>query len=220
MKTATIPLWVISLLCLTGTQLLHAQTDRLALAPKAGTLGLGADLIVQVNPEVNTRLGINAFSTKFDLEFSDIDYQADFDLLSYSALVDWYMFQNAFRVSGGILYNESEADFKADAAATYQIGSTSYTAAQVGSLRANLDYDQEIAPYLGVGWGNPFDTEKRYGLMCDFGVVYTDTPTVTLSDTGGGVSAADLAGEQDKIQDDLDKIKFYPVISVSLWIRF
>lgn len=220
MKTTLVFLLPISGLFSLMTPSAFAQTDRLAVAPKAGTLGLGTDLIVQVTPELHTRLGINALDAEFDLEFSDIDYKANFDLLSYSAMVDWHLFKNPFRVSGGVLFNESEADFKADTANNYQIGNNSYTANDVGTLRADLDYDQQIAPYLGIGWGNPFDQEKRVGLMCDFGVVYTDTPNVTLTHTNGGVSSGDLRSEEDKIRDDLDKIKFYPVLSVSVYIRF
>jgi hypothetical protein len=197
-----------------------SQSDWLAVAPKTSTLGLGADLVIQVTPGFNTRLGLNGISTKLDLNFSDVDYEVDFDMESYSAILDWYPNETPFRVSAGLLYNNNKADFEADRESTYKLGDNFYSTASVGKLTATVRYGEELAPYIGIGWGNPFDTDKRIGWMCDFGLAYTGSPRIRLNSTGGGVTGADLAKEEQDIQNDLDKLKFFPVLSLSLFIKF
>ena len=222
MKTHARACWLA--LCLMAVPVYAQEEDWLAVAPKAGTLGLGGDLIVRLSPEFNTRLGINALGTDLDLSFSGIDYKVGLDFLSASAILDWHLFDNGFRVSAGVLYNQNEADFDAKWRNSYNIGNATYQSDDVGNLTGDFSYDQKFAPYVGIGWGNAFDSDKRYGLMCDFGVVYTGNPDIALRSTGPLASdatfQADLAREADKIEHDLNALKFYPVIAVSLFYRF
>jgi len=54
----------------------------------------------------------------------------------------------------------------------------------------------------------------------DLGVFYQGSPEVTLTQSSGAVSAADLAQEEKNLEDDLAVFKFYPVVTFGLFYRF
>ena len=112
----------------------------------------------------------------------------------------------------------NEIDLDARPTKSEQIGDTIYTPAQIGTLSGSVDIDG-LAPYVGIGWGNPLTHNQRWGFTCDFGVAFTDSPDVALTSTGV-VSQVDLSREINEIEDDLDSLKFYPVISMGLFYRF
>jgi hypothetical protein len=81
-----------------------------------------------------------------------------------------------------------------------------------------------MAPYIGIGWGNLIGRGRRWGFYTDLGVAFADSPDVVLRANGTMAAdptfQADLAKEARDIQDDLDDLEVYPVISVGLYFRF
>ncbi|MFH1768515.1 MAG: hypothetical protein ABH858_05090 [Candidatus Omnitrophota bacterium] len=202
---------------------LKAQEDKFALSAKAGTLGLGMEGTGRINDNLNYRLGVNAFQYDYDGTESDIKYDFDLELLSFSALVDWFPFNNAFRLTAGALANENQLDLKAETTASYQIGNVTYTAAQVGTLNGSLDFDA-ICPYAGIGWGNPFGKDGGWSFAIDLGVMYQGSPDITLR-TNGTLSAnaaflTELRREENNLESDIEEFEFYPVISLAVTYRF
>jgi len=200
-----------------------ADSGGLAIAGKASTLGLGGELTTGITPNVNARVGINALDVDFDEEFDDIEYDAGVDFSSVSALVDWHIFNDNFRISGGVISMDHKIDIDATPTGPEDIGGVPYNAAEIGTLSGDIEVD-DLAPYVGIGWGDPMDPGKRWGFYCDFGVAFTNAPDVDLS--ANGTKAADpafqanLAKERKDIEDDVDIIKFYPVLSIGLYYRF
>jgi len=199
------------------------DTGRLAIGAKTGTLGLGGEVMVNVMPDVNLRLGIGTFSFSHDEEYSDVDYDFDLDLLTYPITLDWYPFGGSFHISAGVVFNDTDISLDSSYSGSLEIGGNTYTAAEIGVLSGDLDLNG-IAPYVGLGWGNPFDKEKRWGFVTDLGVAFIDSPDVDLSGTGtlSGNAAflADLAIETADLEDDLEGFAIYPVFSASLYFRF
>ena len=194
----------------------------LAIAGKAGTLGLGGELTTAVASNINARVGFNAVDLSFEAEAADIDYDYGLDFHSYSALVDWFVINSPFRITGGIISVDHQVDLRARGAAGEQqeIGDGTYDWANVGTLSGEAEVDC-IAPYIGIGWGNILDTNRRWGFYGDAGIAFTRSPDVTLSATGTAPGlAADLERERRDIEDDLEHYKFYPVLSVGLFFRF
>ena len=193
---------------------------KFALLAKSGTLGLGGEFTAAVVPKVNARVGINTFNYDYDGELEDIDYELGFDFFSITGLVDWYVFDGSFRLSGGVLSMDHKVNLDARPIEEQEIGETTYTPAEIGTLSGCLEIDQ-IAPYVGIGWGNPLTHSKRWGFTCDFGVAFISTPDVSLSATGPAASlAGDLSKETADIEDELEPFKYYPVIAVSFFYRF
>lgn len=200
-----------------------ADPGGLAIAGRTGTLGFGGDLMVNVLPDVNLRLGIGTCGFSHDGEFSDVDYDFDLDLLTYPVTLDWYPFDDCFHLSGGVIFNETEMNLDSTYSGSVIIGDNIYTPTEVGVLSGHLGFN-DVAPYVGLGWGNAFGQDQRWGLVTDFGVAFIGSPTVTLSATGTLASTPgfllDLAKEAANVQDDVDVLRVYPVFSANLFFRF
>lgn len=173
---------------------------------------------------LNVRGGVNALNVNFDATLGDIPYKTELDLLSYSLLMDWHVFGGSFRVSGGALVNQNEATLVCRPSGSIVIGGTSYPVDDVGTLTSRATYAQQLVPYLGIGWGNALASKGRFGLLFDLGAVYTGSPRITLAADGPMASdpavQQSVAQEQRDIQSQVDRYKFYPVVSLSLYFRF
>jgi hypothetical protein len=218
MKLNAIMLLILSILLSCGAGC--TDSGRYAVSLKTSTLGLGGEFTTAVAPKVNARVGINTLNFDYDGELEDIDYDLGFDFFSVTGLVDWYVFDGSFRLSGGVLSMDHKVNLDAIPTEEQEIGNTTYTPAEIGTLSGCLEIDQ-IAPYVGIGWGNPLTSSRRWGFTCDFGVAFISTPDVSLSATGPVAGLAeDLIKEQYDIEDDLEPFKYYPVIAVSFFYRF
>lgn len=145
------------------------------------------------------------------------------ELLNPLVMVDWYPFDGAFRVSGGILFNNSEIDLRSRPDEPMEIGNFTYEPDEIGVLRGTIDFDG-VAPYVGIGWGNALDRSKRWGLITDLGIAFIGSPDVDLSANGtlanNAAFQAELAAEEQELQDDVDSFTIYPVLSISLYYLF
>jgi hypothetical protein len=209
--------YVIGLYALSSLTLAEAAGG-LALTAKAGTLGLGLEASTSLLEGFNARLGYNAFSYETDQTIDDIKYDVDIDLQSLSLLLDWHPLRGGFRVSAGVLANGNDGKGSAPVG-NYTIGDIPFT--NVG-LDANVDF-KSAAPYLGIGWGNAVASEKGWGFNVDLGVMFQGSPEISLLPTGpnaGLVPESELIKEQQKVQDDADYFKYYPVLSVGVSYRF
>jgi hypothetical protein len=196
----------------------------LALSTKAGTLGFGLEGIARINSRLNAKVGANGFQFGYDTTESGIEYDLDFELLSFTALLDWFPFAvGGFRITGGLLANQNNVDLEAKLAGTYEIGDNTYTAAEVGTLKGELDFE-EVAPYVGIGWGNPFHEEGDWSVAVDLGVVFQGAPNINLSVDGTLANDAgfliNLTREEENLENALNEFEFYPVVSLGFAYRF
>jgi hypothetical protein len=201
------------------------DTGRYTISGKGSTLGLGGEFTTAIKPDINARVGYNMLDIDFDdEEVEDVEYDIGIDFSSFTALADWYIFNDSFRLSGGIVSMDHEVDLDARPTKPIEIGDVEYSPAEVGSLYGNVEID-DVAPYIGIGWGNPLTSSRRWGFTTDFGVIFSDTPDVTLNARGGTLSGdpaflAELEKERKDIEDFFDDLKIYPVIAVSFFYRF
>lgn len=200
-----------------------ADSGGLAVAGKVGTLGLGGELTTAVTSDINTRVGYNRMDFDFDGDLADIDYDFELDFHSFSALVDWFVFDGPIRVTGGIISMDHKLHLEASGASgeLEGIGDGTYDWADIGILSGTAEVDG-VAPYFGIGFGkNILDKDQRWGFYGDAGIAFTSSPGVTLASTGSVPGLADdLAKESKNIEDDLEFFRYYPVFSVGLFIRF
>ncbi len=211
------------LLLLTATPGL-SDPGGLALGLKAGTLGGGLEGTAGLLPRINLRAGANTFRFNFDTSSRDNEYRMKTRLLSFPIVLDWHPFKtSAFRVSSGMLLNYNEADARGTTQDSITIGSTTYTADQVGKLTGKVDFNK-IAPYAGIGWGNALGKTGRWSLSCDIGVVFQGKARVDMFASGPIASdpnfQADLEREKRDLKERLDDYKYYPVIALGINYRF
>ncbi len=192
---------------------------------KVGSLGAGAELSFGRSDYFSARIGLNAFTYNYNHTSSTVNYDFKLQLQTISALADWYPFAGRFRTSAGLMYDNNKATLGGNpTGGTYTLNGTTYSAAQVASLQGTMAFNK-VAPYLGIGWGNPVSKNKGWGLVSDVGVMFQGKPTTTLTATCAAAIAtsptctqlqADTAAENAKLQDDVKNFRWWPVVSVGI----
>ena len=83
-------------------------------------------------------------------------------------LADIYPFpSSAFHLTAGLYINNNTLEGKGTTSGNYDIGNTTYSGAQVGTLTADVEVG-DFSPYLGLGWDTTLDIPNA-------SIVYKDT---------------------------------------------
>ena len=161
---------------------LAAPATATQVSVRAGTLGIGAEVGVEISRRFGARLGVNAFEREERRTIDEIEYEADVRLRNGVLLLDFLPNAGAFRLSAGALFNDNGADGVARLApgSSYEIGDVDYLGALIGQVDGELSFDP-IAPYLGFGWGARSGASgRRWSFVADLGAVYQGEPEVEL----------------------------------------
>ncbi len=216
---------------------LYAQdSSDIALTAKFGTLGFGVDTTLGLSEDVNLRLNLNKGKVTVD----DVDnkkYISDggVDLFTAGVIADYHPYHNGFRASAGLYYNANKIDVTDNIPQdNVLIGKKRYDFTKDTKTHLEVTPNQ-LAPYLGIGWGNAISKGSPWNISVDVGVLYQGKPDVTLSmsgtardhDTGKNVNLDtnnifknNVAKEKSKIQSDTDGLAFYPVLTLGVSYRF
>ncbi len=191
---------------------------------KTSALGAGVELENSFTDSIGARIGANYFSYDYDGEEDDIDYEFDVTLMSALAAIDWHPFKGKFRISAGAIYNGNEVEGTAKSSATYVVGDATYNASQVGTFKAEIEYN-DFAPFLGFGWDTTYGKKKSgFGFLFEVGAIYQGSPDIDLSANGSlsnnATFQSNLQKEEDNLQDDLDDYKVYPFVTIGIIYRF
>ena len=189
------------------------------MTARIGTLGYGAEFDFSKSDRFSARVGINAYTYKHNANVGSVNYDLDLQMQTASILADWYPFSGRFRASAGMFYNNNKLDLSGvPTGGNYIINGNAYTSAQISSLEAAMTFNQ-VAPYFGIGWGNPVAKDKGWGLNSDIGVLFQGKPKIALTvacATSCPSLPTDAAAENAQLQDDLSHFKFWPVISFGI----
>ncbi|HKJ75725.1 MAG TPA: hypothetical protein VKA64_00820 [Gammaproteobacteria bacterium] len=198
-----------------------------AAGARVSTLGLGVEVVKGFTPKWNARVGFNTYSYDDDRTENGIDYDAELDLQSVNAFLDFHPMENPFRLSIGYLFSSNELDMEANGdGSNVDIGNA--TVPLAASDQLNGDVDLGSGGYIGIGWGDT-GLQKGWSVSAEAGVVFQGTPDVDLSAsqslrtkiTNAGLDAdAELQREEDELEDDLDEFDRYPVIAVGVTYGF
>ncbi|MBT3665947.1 MAG: hypothetical protein HN548_00580 [Opitutae bacterium] len=190
------------------------------IAPRISTLGAGLEVAKGFTPNFGVRAGFNYFSYAYDAKESDVSYDFELELKSFAMFADWHPFKGAFRLSGGLLINGNGLTGNAKPTAPVDIGGTDYS---LDSINLDISYNT-IAPYVGLGWDTTFGDDDNWGFAFDLGLIYSGSAEAALSVSGPGkvaaIGAGDVKKEQDELQNDLDSLKWWPVVSAGLVYQF
>jgi len=202
----------------------QAGTGGVSTGVKAGTLGAGLEVGVGLNEWCGLRLGANALQFSMNETIDNIDYDADLRLQNISALLDVYPFQGIFRLTGGILYNGNEFDLEGSSTIPAVINGNPYTPEQLGVIKGTAEFNT-WAPYLGLGWNSRPEQQAGWGVAFDMGILFQGSPKVSSLTATGAMAGdpqlvADLEQERGKVQEELDKFQYYPVVSFMVHYNF
>jgi hypothetical protein len=209
---------LMTLLALSG----NATADtNLWLGVKAGTLGVGLEGIWRPIEWVDLRVGGSVYDYEESGGQAGIDYDATLALQTYYATANFRFPLSPFRITAGIFSNSNEIKMASIDSPTINVGGTSYTATEVGTLTSTTSWDS-TSPYLGAGFD--FELLGKVGLTFDFGVLWQGDPKVSLNSDGSlsGVQSFldDLETERSELEDEVDILKAYPVLALGFNFNF
>jgi hypothetical protein len=205
-----------------------------AVVPEISTLGLGGSVVRKIIPEFNARVGVNAFGLGFDIEDTDATYEADLNLFNVSTLVDYHPIKSSgLRLSGGLIFGDNTVEGTATPTLeggeeTITIGDETFNVNELVSVDADFDVTNSVSPYLGLGWGNPVSGNKGLGFWANLGVVFGGSPEVNItpntaedipSEVEQEINEA-VARETEELEEDIDFISVYPVVSLGISYQF
>lgn len=205
---------MILLLALAGLSS-RAQAADLAVGAKVGTLGLGLEATVNLVPMVaNIRLQGNLFNYNTTITETNVTYDGQLKLGSVGLLADIYPFASKFRITGGLYYNGNKLELNSQQAGVVVVGGNAYLNP---NIRTTIDFNQ-VAPYIGIGWGDAISSGSPFGFSFELGALYQGTPNSTV--IAPGIAPADIAAEKRKLDDSLSRFTWYPVVAVGVNWRF
>lgn len=213
----------LAVLTLAGAATAGAAQAQIAVGGSIGSAGASAEAQLKVAPGVNIRGGYNFLQYGAGDTYDGVAYDGDLDLTTLGAFVDVHPFGNSFFITGGAYFGEKTLDLLATPTQNVQIGSQTYTPAQVGTLGLAADLE-DTAPFIGLGWDTTFEN-PGIGFKFLAGAMFTGTPQVNLTATGGTLSndtnfQTQLAQEEQNLQDEINDYEIYPVVQLGVTLGF
>jgi hypothetical protein len=189
-------------------------------------LGPGVDLTIGLPGPFNLRINGN-YMPKYKIfseSVSGIDYDFNAEFQSLGALLDFHPFGGGFRLSAGVMWLDN--DLKIHGSPTsdrvYTINGHNYTGSQLGNIDGEATFNR-AGPYVGLGWGNAVGKDGRWHLCVDVGVVYQGNTDASLSASNpfNNVQlAADINHEKNRLEDEADSLRWFPVVALGISYAF
>lgn len=189
----------------------------LALAARAGTLGLGGEAALGLGSRIVVRGGYGVMPFEYEGTFQGETYTVALPKSYASAGVDFYPFGSGVRLMGGFLLRSGDVELSATFSGSRRIGDKDYNAS--GKLAATV-VQEKTTPFVGIGFGK--HTAGGFGLFLDLGVALLGEPSDVKLVASGPVAALpgiqqDLAKEETKIENDFGTfLQYWPILSVGL----
>jgi hypothetical protein len=194
-----------------------------------GTLGAGAGATIALTGSTSARLAVAGWTFKRDVSESGVDYHAKLKLLNAPMLLDWHPGGGWFRMSGGIVLNDDKATLDAvpSSSATFTFNGNQHAASEVGSATGSVKFNS-VAPYAGIGFGNPVGKTAGWSFSTDLGVMYLGKPKASLTvNCSASLTASQCASlqsdanaEADQLNDAIKKYRWYPVVQFHIGRKF
>lgn len=198
---------------------------------EVGTTGYGGAVSYNVNPYVGLTAGYNGgdISWTDNVKVDGTEYDLDMDNNTAYLNAEIRPWANWFYMAAGTAYIDNDYDLqkRIGAGDTLSINGDNYqlaTGTGEGGIRGKMNYKNNIAPYLGLGF-SPSITD-RFGVFGEIGAYYVGNPEVNLDQynlapVAGNPVLAETA--KNRLERDIrndDKYKWLPVAKLGLSLRF
>lgn len=167
----------IVLACLILVSPALATAMDISASVQAGSKGIGLHLYTPLHPNMTLRVGPNFYNDIYNSRTSYTEYDAHLRLRTIDALLDWHPFAGGFRVTSGIVVNNTtiRLDARPDASGSITIGNRTYSISDIGAVNGEI-YFRRYAPYLGIGWGQAgANTRRGWHFQGDLGIIFPGT---------------------------------------------
>jgi hypothetical protein len=191
----------------------------LSIGVKAGTQGVGGEVVFQVNPGIHLRLGGSYFKYVQDLNQLEEQVQGEaFAKVGGVSLLANFHIGRPFFISVGAIYNFLEADAFGLLSEAQTINGVEYLPDEIGTLELNFKPGLVITPYAGVGFGRAIAANGKVSFAFELGVVYLDSPKVMLNTTGM-IKPTSNEAQQKQLAENVAWMNMYPAINFQLSYR-
>lgn len=196
----------------------------IGVGARVSTMGISYEAFFPLTDYLVLRGGISQYDGDYDTEEDGIDYQFDAEYDSKHLYLDIHPFTGKFRITAGIIDNDTRYVGRATLANSYDIGGQTYTPAEVGTLHSVFGWADK-GTYVGIGWGAAPRSGSGFGFSVDIGVLMQDAPDAILFAEGGTLAADpafqdDIAAEEQTLREELSDFDTYPVISLGISYSF
>ena len=238
-------LLLLSLLLVATDGPAHAREGYgISVGPHISTLGYGGHGKLKLSPYLAVNIEGNMFNVNFDKSLRNSSYKFDWHMTNIGLNVEVHPFKNAFFIGGGYFWNNSKLNLRLSSTRdvtipvtiteeitvegeTFQISfeeEVTFTAEEIGSVNGTIEY-AKFLPFLGIGYDSAFNRPNdNLTFYFRAGVLFTGTPTVTLTADGSVADdpdvQAELSREEQSVEDVLGEFGLYPVITVGLRYKF
>lgn len=197
----------------------HAEPEY--IGARASTLGLGIEYVHKFTPHISGRVVLNSLNHDEDFESDDLTYTGELELGSAGGQIDFRFAEDSpFFLTAGLYANNNEVRAFADPSQQVDIGGSPFTPEQIGVLHANADFN-DTAPYLGLGWRW---SVGHVGISLEAGAYFQGEPKVTITSTGTLANdptyQAALENERKSLEEDMEFLGTYPVVSLGIGYKF
>lgn len=202
------------------------------VAATIGLSGVGADLAVGFN----NYFGVRATAAGIDISHNgdygtSVSWEAKLKLFQAGLLLDAFPFAGGFHLTAGMVRDGNKISLNGQpSGTTFTFNGNVYPSSAIVSPTADVDWTKTV-PYVGLGWGN-LGGSAGFHLTTDLGVLITGSPRASISvgcnpagipsgsTIGCGTLAGDVAAEQVKLQNDVNKINVWPVFRIGIGYAF
>ena len=215
------------------------SSSKIGIGVKFSTLGAGIEVATPLAGKLNLRGGFNIFRYSRAITNNGIVYDGNLHFQSAEAHLDWFPF-GGFHVSPGLLFyngNAVTATAAVPGGQSFTLGGTQYLSDPAVPVTGtgNLDF-VKVAPSIMVGIGNLIPRNGRhYSFLFEVGGAYQGSARVAINLTGNVCDPtgticrpiasdptvqANIAAQEQKIKNDVNPYRFFPVISGGIGFNF
>jgi hypothetical protein len=225
----------------------YSATDRWLFTQKSvgafvSPLGLGIGAATTISRSLNLRAAGSFFGYSLSGINSGVTYEGSLSFQSMQTSVDWFPWHRSFHISPGVLfYNQNHITVHGGVAPgeSFTVNGANYYsgAPDPVTLYGSVTF-RRTSPMLTAGWGNwlPRGREKHFSFPFEVGFAYVGDAPLTLTFTGvvcdtpaqlncrsidsDPTVQQNIDAQRKKYQNDLDYIRFYPILSTGVAYKF
>ena len=215
------------------------SSSKVGIGVKLSTLGVGIEAAVPLTSKLNLRGGFNFFRYNRGITNGGIHYDGHLHFQSGEAHIDWFPF-GGFHISPGLLFyngNALTASASVPGGQTFTVGGTTYESDPSDPVTGTgkLDF-VKVSPSIMVGIGNLIPRNGRhYSFLFEIGGAYQGSARVALNlsgsvcdttglfcrpVTGDSTVQANIQSQEQKIRNDVNPYRFFPVVSFGIGFNF
>jgi hypothetical protein len=215
------------------------SSSHVGIGVKVSTLGVGIETAVPLAARANLRAGVNYFQYNRAITNDGIHYAGQLKFQSAEAHLDWFLF-SGFHISPGVLFyngNQLTANASVPGGQNFTLNGTAYQSSTTSPVTGTgkLDF-VKVSPSIMLGFGSLIPRSGRhYSFLFEFGGAYQGSARVALNLTGSVCDTAtgtictptsdptvqaNVLAQQQKIRNDINPYRFFPVVSLGVGFNF